>query len=255
MTNEARRAAGKTGERISEGARRARETGEELTDEARQAARETGKRISGGARRAREKGEEMADEARRAARETGERISEGARRAARDTRERADRWAAVAREKSSEAYHRTSEAGARVTALARNAASDGTEFARMHPIGVALGVLGVGAIVAAVMIARSDRRRSEIGRAATAARDYLEDTVDRAAGAARDGVARARRSAEDMAHRFRDAGGDAEDDALDAIEADDQVRQAVQGLHEERASFADGPLATDRPEQPSKSAG
>lgn len=257
LSDEARRAAdeaaGEAGERISEGARRARETGEELTDEARRTARETGKRISEGARRAREKGEEMADEARRAARETGDRISEGARRAARDTRERADRWAAVAREKSSEAYHRTSEAGARVTALARNAASDGTEFARMHPIGVALGVLGVGAIVAAVMIARSERRRDDIERTGTAAKDYVRDTAERAAGAARGGVGRARRSAKHLAERFRDEEDDASE--YDVIEADDRVRQASQGLHEERASFADGPLASDRPEEPSKAAG
>lgn len=203
----------------------------------------------------RETGERISEGARRAARETGERISEGARRAARETRERTDHLAAIARERSSEAYHRTSEAGARVTALARNAASDGTEFARTHPIGVALGVLGVGAIVAAVMIARSERRREDIERTARAAKEYLGETVDRTAGAAREGVARARRAAQDVAGRVKQAAGAPDDDATDAVEVDEEVRRASQGLHEERASFADGPLASDRREQPSPSVG
>jgi hypothetical protein len=180
--------------------------------------------------------------------EMGGRISETARRAARETRERTARLAAIAREKSGQAYHRTSEAGTRVASMARHAAADSGEFVRMHPIGVALGVLGVGAIVAAVMIARSERRRPDVARA----REYLRDTADRTIDAARHGADRVKRAARDAADRYKRAGGESDEHAGGAIGADEQMRSAAYGLHEaERASLADGPAASERREQPS----
>jgi hypothetical protein len=135
--------------------------------------------------------------------------------------------------------------------MARNAAADSGEFVRMHPIGVALGVLGVGAIVAAVMIARSERRRQDVARA----REYLRETTDRTIDAARQGAGRVKRAAMEASERYK-RGSQSDESVAGVIDADDQMRPVSHGLHEsERASLADGPSAGERKEQPSESTG
>jgi hypothetical protein len=102
------------------------------------------------------------------------------------------------------------------------------------------------------MIARSERRRTDIARTATSAREYIEDTADRTIDAAREGAGRVRRAARNVSQRVKQAGSELNEHGGGAIDADDQLREASQGLHDqERASFADPTSSAEPREQPS----
>lgn len=170
------------------------------------------------------------------------RISERVRRAGHENRQRAEKMMQAAKEKSAMAYEKTSEASSRITRRARTAASESGDFVRAHPIGVAAAVLGLGAIVAAVMVASSDRRRAEVLERARRLKAEARVKGEQAAKAVEGAAESVKEMAKKAATRagLHEKGGPDQDPAASEVAGERASSADVQSPSTERTSYAAG---------------
>jgi gas vesicle protein len=167
------------------------------------------------------------------ARDAGERLSVRSSEAKERLRETADDVAYTARKRSDDLYRHSSDVSGRLSARAQNAASASRDFARAHPLGIALAVAGLGALAAATAIARSEPRRRYIAEQAGRVRSEIADRGADVADAARDAASRARDAARDMGERARDAARDMGERARDsARDMGDRARDTARDVSE-----------------------
>jgi|GEM_PF-1419513 gas vesicle protein len=149
----------------------------------------------------------------------GERLYERSSDAKERLRETADDMAYTVRKRSDDLYRRSSDVSGRLSVRAQNAASAGRDFARAHPLGIALAVAGLGALAAATAIARSEPRRRYIAEQAGRVRSEIADRGADVADATRDAAARGRDTAKDLGERVKDAATDISERARDGATA------------------------------------
>ena len=173
-------------------------------------------------------------------RDAGERLSERSSAASERVRATAEDVTERARHVSDHVHRRTSDAGGRLSVRAQHAASTGRDFAREHPLGIAVAVAGLGALVAATAIVRSEPRRRYIAEQAGRFRSEISDRGAHVADAARDAADRARDRARDLGDRARGFARDSGDRVRGtARDASDRAKDMGDRARETAESAAD----------------
>lgn len=167
---------------------------------------------------------------------TGE-ASGAVRRRARETKEWARERSAEVRDKAGEstdsAYRYASDTAHRAGARIGDGASDVGNFVQRRPILTGVAVAGVGAVVAAALLARTDRGRAVMARASDTVKDGSHRATEAVRGAAHDvseaaseAAAKAGEGLDDAVEKTRSAAAAAGEAARSRAEA---ARDKVRG--------------------------